>query len=45
MNAEKAADQLTEINRWKHRVRAKENGFSAWLRRYCNNLEGLPVHI
>ena len=37
--------QLAKIIRRKHLARAEENSFSAWLRRYCNNLKGLPVHI
>jgi hypothetical protein len=45
MNAVKAVGRLVEINHRKHRARAKENSFSAWLRQYCNNLKGFPVHI
>jgi len=44
MNAGKVVGRLVRINHRKHRERAKENSFCAWLRQYCNNLKGFPVH-
>ena len=45
MNTEKALGRLTEVIRRKHLALATERSYRAWLRRYCNNIKGLPAHL
>jgi hypothetical protein len=45
MNTEKALARLTEVIRRKHLALATERSYCAWLRRYCDNLKGLPAHL
>jgi len=45
MNIEKALARLTEVIRRKHLALATERSYCAWLRRYCDNLKGVPAHL
>jgi site-specific recombinase XerD len=45
MNTEKAVAQLAQVIRRKHLALATERSYCAWLRRYCDNLKGLPAHL
>jgi len=45
MNTEEAVRRLTEVVRRKHLALATERTYCACLRRYCDNLKGLPVHL
>ena len=45
MNAEKAVARLTEVIRRKHLALATERSYCAWLRRYCDDLKGVPAHL
>jgi hypothetical protein len=37
--------RLTEVARRKHRALATKRTYCAWLRRYCDFLKGLPLHL
>jgi hypothetical protein len=45
MDTETALERLAEVIRRKHLALATERSYCAWLRRYCDNLEGLPAHL
>jgi len=45
MNADEAVRRITEVIRRKHLVLATERTYCAWLRRYCDFLKGLPLHL
>jgi hypothetical protein len=45
MNTEKAVARLSEVIRRKPLALATERSYCAWLRRYCDNLKGLPAHL
>ena len=45
MNTDEAVRRLTEVLRGKHLALAKERTYCAWLRRYCDFLKGLPLHM
>ena len=45
MNADEAVRRLTEVVRRKHLALATERTYCAWLRRYCDFLKGLPLHL
>ena len=45
MNTDEAVRRLTEVVRRKHLALATERTYCAWLRRYCDFLKGLPLHL
>ena len=45
MNADEAVRRITEVIRRKHLALATERTYCAWLRRYCDFLKGLPLHL
>jgi hypothetical protein len=45
MNTDEAVRRLTEVVRRKHLSLATKCIYSAWLRRYCDFLKGLPLHL
>jgi hypothetical protein len=45
MNTDEAVRRLEEIVRRKHLAVATERTSCAWLRRYCDFLKGLPLHL
>ena len=45
MNTDEAVKRLTEVVRRKHLALATERTYCAWLRRYCDFLKGLPLHL
>jgi len=45
MNTDEPVQQLAEVIRRKHLALATEQAYCAWLRRYCNFLNGLPLHL
>jgi hypothetical protein len=45
MNTDKAVRRLAEAVRRKHLALATERTYWAWLRRYCDFLKGLPLHL
>jgi Phage integrase, N-terminal SAM-like domain len=45
MNTEEAVRRLKEVVRRKHLALATEQAYCAWLRRYCDFLNGLPLHL
>jgi site-specific recombinase XerD len=45
MNTDEAVQRLTEVVRRKHLALATERTYCAWLRRYCDFLKGLPLHL
>lgn len=45
MNTKKAVARLAEVIRQKHLALVTEQSYCAWLRRYCDNLKGLPAHL
>ncbi|MBI5774970.1 MAG: phage integrase N-terminal SAM-like domain-containing protein [Verrucomicrobia bacterium] len=48
MNTEQAVQKLTEVIRRKHFVHfvlSTEQCYCAWLRRYCDFIGKLPVHL
>ena len=45
MNTDEAVRRLTEVVRRKHLALATEHTYCAWLRRYCDSLKGLPLHL
>ena len=45
MNTNEAVRRLTEVVRRQHLALATERTYCAWLRRYCDFLKGLPLHL
>jgi site-specific recombinase XerD len=45
MNMNEAVRRLTEVVRRQHLALATERTYCAWLRRYCDFLKGLPLHL
>ncbi len=45
MNTDEAVRRLTEVLRRKHLALATKRTYYAWLRRYCDFLKGLPLHL
>ncbi len=45
MNTDEAVRRVTEVIRRKHLALATERTYCAWLRRYCDFLKGLPLHL
>jgi site-specific recombinase XerD len=45
MKTDEAVRQLEEIVCRKHFALATERTYGAWLRRYCDFLKGLPLHL
>ena len=45
LNTDEALRRLTEVVRRKHLVLATQRNYCAWLRRYCDFLKGLPLHL
>ncbi|MGA2544206.1 MAG: phage integrase N-terminal SAM-like domain-containing protein [Verrucomicrobiota bacterium] len=45
MNTNEAVRRLTETIRRQHLALATERTYCAWLRRYCDFLKGLPLHL
>src|ERR1700722_2911876 len=45
MNTDQAVRRLSEVVRRKHLALATERTYCAWLRRYCDFLNGLPLHL
>jgi hypothetical protein len=45
MNMNEAVRRLTEVIRRQHLALATERAYCAWLRRYCDFLKGLPLHL
>jgi hypothetical protein len=45
MNTDEAVRRLTEVVRRQHLALATERTYCAWLRRYCDFLKGLPLHL
>ena len=45
MNADEAVQPITEVIPRKHLALATERTYCAWLRRYCDLLKGLPLHL
>jgi hypothetical protein len=45
MNRDEAVRRLTEVVRRQHLALATERTYCAWLRRYCDFLKGLPLHL
>ena len=45
MNTVEAVRRLAEVVRRQHLALATERCYGAWLRRYCDFLKGLPLHL
>ena len=45
MNTEQAIVRLTEVIRRKHLALNPEQGYRAWLKRYCDHAKQLPAHL
>jgi len=45
LNTNEAVQRLTEVVQRKHLALALERTCCVWLRRYCDFLKGLPVHL
>ena len=45
MNTDQALVKMTEVIRRKHLALSTEQCYCAWLRRYCDYLVKLPVHL
>jgi hypothetical protein len=45
MNTNEAVRRLTQVVRRKHLALATERTYCAWLRRYCDFLKALPLHL
>ncbi|MGA2541007.1 MAG: phage integrase N-terminal SAM-like domain-containing protein [Verrucomicrobiota bacterium] len=45
MNTADAVRRLTEVVQHHHLAVATEQTYCAWLRRYCDFLKGLPLHL
>jgi hypothetical protein len=45
MNADEAVRRLGEVIRRKYVAPTTERTYCAWLRRYCDFLKGLPLHL
>jgi len=45
MNTSEAVWRLTKVVRHKHLTLATERTYCPWLRRYCDFLKGLPLHL
>jgi site-specific recombinase XerD len=45
MKTAEAVRRLEEVVRRKHLALATERTYGAWLRRYCDFLKGLPLHL
>jgi Phage integrase, N-terminal SAM-like domain len=45
MNTDEGVPRLAEVIRRKQLAITTERTYSAWLRRYCDFLNGLPLHL
>ena len=45
MNTDEAVRRLAKVVRRQHLALATERTYCAWLRRYCDFLKGLPLHL
>src|SRR5437879_5930288 len=45
MNTEQAVQKMTDVIRRKHFTLSTEQCYCGWLRRYCDYLAKLPVHL